>query len=280
MGSVRPNARQECALPLGARLQRQHAGADVGGVQEDLAHRERSALRIEVLDRVGTGDERLAHVVELVEVGRAGLERHGDRQRLEDRAELEGAARQLVGVRRVEPVRRDASGRLRAARRRPAPRPSRHRARDRRRRMPSSATQACFSSSASACCTPMSSDIRTAGAGRAAGPLHGLDAAGLVEHALDAGDAPVVGVDGAQHVPGQRAQRIDALELGAEGEARQAQGMHALRLSRREAARHPGEAPAPVGQRLAQLGRVEARERGRRASRSPRRRPSTSCGSA
>ena len=56
IGSVRPELRQERALPLGAGLQRQHAGADVGGVQEDLAHGERPALRMQVLD--GVGDRR------------------------------------------------------------------------------------------------------------------------------------------------------------------------------------------------------------------------------
>jgi hypothetical protein len=105
----------------------------------------------------------------------------------------------------------------------------------------------------------MSSDIRTAGRTCATAPARPR-AAGLVEHALDAGDAPVVGVDGAQHVPRQSAQRIDALELGAEAEARQSQGVHALRLARAQPARHPGEAPAPVRQHLAQLRRVDAGE--------------------
>ena len=64
IGSVRPKLAEERALALGARLQRQHAGADVGGVQEDLAHGERPALRMQVLDGVGADDERLAHVVD------------------------------------------------------------------------------------------------------------------------------------------------------------------------------------------------------------------------
>ena len=89
-------------------------------------------------------------------------------------------------------------------------------------------------------------------------PLHGLHPSRVVEQALDAGLPLVVGVDGADEVAGERAQRIGALELGAEGEAGEAQIVHALGHPRGEPARHPDEAPAAVGERLAQLGFVEA----------------------
>ena len=92
--------------------------------------------------------------------------------------------------------------------------------------------------------------------------LHGLHPTGVVEQALDAGQPLVVGVDGAEQVAGERAQRVGALELGAEGEAREPEIVHALSLTRAQAARHPGEAAAAVGKRLAQLRLVEAGERG------------------
>ena len=54
-------------------------------------------------------------------------------------------------------------------------------------------------------------------------------------------------VNRAQHMAGERAQRIDPLQLGAEAEARQAQLVDALGVPRAQAARHPDEAPALVG---------------------------------
>ena len=93
-------------------------------------------------------------------------------------------------------------------------------------------------------------------------PLHGLHAAGLVEHALEAGEALVVGVDGADQVAGERAQRVGALELGAEGEAGEAEVVHALGLAGAEAAGDPHEAAALVGERFLEVGGVEAGERG------------------
>ena len=98
IGSVRPKLAQERALALGARFQRQHAGADVGGVQEHLAHGERAALRVQVLDGVGADGERLAHVEDALEVGAAGFHL-GDGERLEDGTELEGAAGETIGKR-------------------------------------------------------------------------------------------------------------------------------------------------------------------------------------
>ena len=124
---------------------------------------------------------------------------------------------------------------------------------------------------------------------RATGPLHRPRTwPALVEHALDARDAAVVGVDGAEHVPGERPQRIDALELGAEGEARQAQLVHALRLPRgsgrappRRSAGSCPPAPCAARPRRGRGGRLSAsrsprRDRGpaadrRRASAGPRR---------
>src|SRR5581483_4376620 len=78
--------------------------------------------------------------------------------------------------------------------------------------------------------------------------LHGLDAARFVEHALETGGAPVVGVDGAEHVPGECAQRVDALELGAEGKAWQPELVDALRLPWAQSARDPGETAGLLAQ--------------------------------
>src|SRR5262249_53639708 len=53
-------------------------------------------------------------------------------------------------------------------------------------------------------------------------------------------------------------QGIDALEFGAKGESRQPQVMDQLGLAWRQAARNPGEAPAPIGQGAAHFGVIEA----------------------
>src|SRR5262245_51091739 len=53
-------------------------------------------------------------------------------------------------------------------------------------------------------------------------------------------------------------QWVDALELGAQGDAREAEVVHALGLTRTQSARHPNEATASVGERLAQLCFLEA----------------------
>ena len=62
------------------------------------------------------------------------------------------------------------------------------------------------------------------------GPCTASTPTGLVEHALDAGDALLSVLTVPMHVAGERAQRIGALELVAEGEAGQAEIVHGLRL--------------------------------------------------
>ena len=89
--------------------------------------------------------------------------------------------------------------------------------------------------------------------------------------ALDAGQPLVVDVDGAEEVAGERAQRIGALELGAEGQARQPRSCtrcacRGLKPRATQAKRRLRSASD-----LAQLRLVEAGERGSEPSRSPRR---------
>ena len=114
-----------------AGLQRQLRRADVGGVHEDLRDRQRPARGMQVLDGEAAGGERLAHVDRGLGLGDALVEHHGEGDRLEDRAELERAARDLVGCAPHRGSCRDAPDRPRGARRRRAPRRSRHRGRGR-----------------------------------------------------------------------------------------------------------------------------------------------------
>ena len=89
---------------------------------------------------------------------------------------------------------------------------------------------------------------------------HRIHQALVVEHALDPRKPAVVDADRAQHVSCQGTQGVMAPELGAEAQSRQAQLVHGLRLLWAQAARHPHEAAAPVGERPAQLGSVKERQ--------------------
>ncbi len=81
---------------LRSRLQRELGGADIGGMHKDLGDRQRPAGGMQILDGEAAGGERLAHVDHGVELGEACIERHGERDGLENGSELEGAAGDLV----------------------------------------------------------------------------------------------------------------------------------------------------------------------------------------
>ncbi len=92
--------------------------------------------------------------------------------------------------------------------------------------------------------------------------VHGIDTDLIVDVFLDAPDAAVVDIDGAEHVTGERASRIGTLQLVAERQARQTEIVDHLRDLRRHAAAHPDEAARPVGKSVAQFIRVEIRQHG------------------
>ena len=73
-------------------------------MQEDFAHAQRPTLRMQIPDGVLTGRQRLANVIDFVEIGNAALDRHGDGEGLEHRSQLIAARAQPVGARDVEPI--------------------------------------------------------------------------------------------------------------------------------------------------------------------------------
>ena len=86
---------------------------------------------------------------------------------------------------------------------------------------------------------------------------------------LDAGDAHIVHVGEAEHVGGGLRVRIDALVLGQEADARDAEAVHLGLLARRDLALDPDEALLRA-ELVAQVRGVEIGQHGGRAARPPR----------
>ena len=78
---------------------------------------------------------------------------------------------------------------------------------------------------------------------------------------LDAGDADIVDIGEAEHVRGGVGVRIDALVLGQEADARDAEAMHLGLLARRDLALDPDEALLRA-ELVAQIRGVEVRQHG------------------
>ena len=95
------------------------------------------------------------------------------------------------------------------------------------------------------------------GAIRELGTMYGIDADGIVDVFLDARDALVVDIDGAEDVAGEAARGIGAAKLVAKGEARKPEIVHLLCNFGRETAAHPDEAARAIGKRAPQFRRVE-----------------------
>ena len=92
---------QERLVLLDAERQRHARGADVGGIGEDLRHREEAVLRLVVVDGEAAVMQRMARIEARAQRHLAGVERHRHRQHLEGRAHLVDAGGQPVDAGRI-----------------------------------------------------------------------------------------------------------------------------------------------------------------------------------
>ena len=83
-----PETPEECALTLAADVDGHLGGADVGGMDDDLGHRQPPVLGVVVVDGEAGDVDRLAGVVTVAEGDGAAVERHGRGQQLEGRTHL------------------------------------------------------------------------------------------------------------------------------------------------------------------------------------------------
>ena len=92
---------QEGLVALDADHQRHARRADVGGMGEHLRHGQHAMGRVEIVDREASVAQAVARIDARAQIDLAGIERHGDRQRLEGRAHLVDADIDAVDARRV-----------------------------------------------------------------------------------------------------------------------------------------------------------------------------------
>ena len=121
-GQFRAHARElahlaQKRLVLLDALPHRHARrADVGGIGEDFRHGQRAVLRVIIVDLEAAEGERAARVEARIEIDLAGVERHGDGQRLEGRAHFIDADVHAVDVQSGRAPRSACWDRNRAAR--------------------------------------------------------------------------------------------------------------------------------------------------------------------
>ena len=93
---------QEPFVVLDPEAQRHTRSADVGGIGEDLGHREHAVLGVEIVNCELPVLQWMASIEGGFERDLAGVERHGDGERLERRAHLENTSGEAVDARRLE----------------------------------------------------------------------------------------------------------------------------------------------------------------------------------
>ena len=252
---------QERLVRLDALRQRDPRGADVGGEGEHFRQRDRAAERMGVVNRELAEMQRATRIIERVERGLAGIQRHRQRQRLEGRTHFEHAGGQAVDTVGVVRLLRIVRIEIR----------QRHQRHD--------------------LAGPDVGDEAGGGLGlvlflrlqeliaqrvldaqidrqfhRPLQPVGGKAGAVqigqtvIVQPLLHAGDALVVDVDQADQMRDRRAGGIDALVLAQEPDAGNAEAVDVLLLLRRDFALQPDKALARR-QPLAHFAGVEIRQR-------------------